>query len=177
MTDNRAAIILLVGQKGAGKTTIGERLAHLSGIIFLRVEPIYLSVLQANPNLSPKEIEPIGFGAILDAVEELARHSPVICMETTGTAGYFPEFLRRLQAGYRLHTVRVGAPAEVCLERVRRRDQTNHIPVSDERVREINRIAAKVSLEWSLEVDNPEDGDLDLIAEAIARLLKTGQGG
>jgi hypothetical protein len=43
--------------------------------------------------------------------------------------------------------------------------------VSDERVREINRIAAKVSLEWSLEVDNPEDGDLDLIVEAIARLF------
>jgi shikimate kinase len=177
MPDNRPTIILLVGQKGAGKTTIGDRLARKPGINFLRVEPIYLAIMQANPGLSSQDLEPIGFGAILDAIEEHASNSPVICIETTGIAGYFPEFLRRLKASYRLRVVRVVASAELCLARVQKRDRTNHIPVSDERVCEINRIAAAVSLAWDLEVENSEEGDQDKIVEAIADLLSAGSGG
>jgi hypothetical protein len=163
---------MLVGPKGAGKTTIGESLARKLGITFLRVEPIYLACMQANPDLSPSDLEPIGFGAILDAVEEHANNSPVICLETTGAAGYFPEFLGRLQASYHLRLVRIVASAEECLARVRKRDQANHIPVSDERVLEINRVAATVSLPWDMEVDNSEEGSLDSSVAEVAELIR-----
>jgi shikimate kinase len=162
---------MLVGPKGAGKTTIGDRLARKLGITFLRVEPIYLASMKANPGLSPQELEPVGFGAILEAVDEHARNSPVVCLETTGAAGYFHEFLRRLRASYHLRLVRITAPAEECLARVRKRDRANHIPVSDERVLEINRIAATVSLPWDIEVDNSKEGGLESVVEEVARLM------
>jgi hypothetical protein len=113
---------------------------------------------------------------MLEAIDQHAGESPVICLETTGTAGYFPEFLRRLHARYRLRLVRVMAPAEACVARIRQRDRTQHIPVSGARVGEINRLAAAVSLPWDLEVDNSEDGDLDMIVAALTHWLETCSG-
>ena len=171
MSNEKPIVILLVGQKGAGKTTIGGILERRLGIAFLRVEPIYLAVMNANPGLAQHELEPLGFGAILDAVEELAANRPVICLETTATAGYFPEFLSRLQAGYRLCLVRVIASSDECLSRVQTRDSANHIPVSDDRVREINRIAAQVALPWNLELNNSGSLDKDAVVLAIKNML------
>lgn len=172
MSDNKPTVILLVGLKGAGKTTIGDSLARRLGITFLRVEPIYLAVMQANPDLSAAELEPVGFGAILDAIAQRAHSSPVMCIETTGTAGYFPEFLRRLRAGYHLHLIRVVASEEECLARVQRRDLKDHIPVSDERVREINRVASTVSLAWDMEVENSGEEGVDMAVAAVAEMLR-----
>jgi hypothetical protein len=176
MLTEQNIIILLVGPKGVGKTTIGALAEGELGIAFLRVEPIYLSIIEANPHLSGAELEPVGFGALLGAVHELARTRRVICLESTGTAGYFPEFLRQLQVRYRVCLVRVSAPADVCSARVLARDRTDHIPVSDERVEEINRIAAAVSLPWDLEIDNSATGNEGAVVSALAELLAANQG-
>jgi hypothetical protein len=127
--------------------------------------------VRANPDVAPHDLEPLGFGAILDAVHERARSSPVLCLESTGTAGYFGEFLDRLRSAYRVHLVHVRASPDLCLERVRARDGANHIPVSDERLREINRVAATVSLPWDLEVNNADAADQSAAVVAIAGLL------
>jgi chloramphenicol 3-O-phosphotransferase len=167
----RATIVLLVGPKGAGKSTLGAALAASAGIAFLRVEPIDLAVMRANPGLEPARLEPIGFGAILDAVDALARNAAAICLESTGTAGFFQEFLRRLRAAHRVVIVRVSAPLDLCAQRVRERDRVDHIPVSDERVRAINRIAQAVALDWDLELDTAAPVRIEANVEAIARRL------
>jgi hypothetical protein len=141
-------------------------------IAFLRVEPIYLRVLQANPGISPEEVEPLGFGATLRAIEELSQTNPVICLESTGTAGYFGEFLRALQAAYQVYLIRIVAPADLCISRVLRRDKADHIPVSDDRLRHINQVAAKVALKWDLEFDNSREGNEGAIVSAVAALLE-----
>lgn len=171
MSHEKPTVLLLVGQKGAGKTTIGGILERRLGIASLRIELIYLAVLNANPGLPQHEMEPLGFGAILDALAKLAATSPVICLETTATAGYFPEFLSRLQADYRLRLVRVIASSDDCLSRVQTRDRTNHIPVSDDRVREINRIAAQVALPWDLEIENSGTLDEAAVVSAIKNMF------
>jgi GNAT superfamily N-acetyltransferase len=171
MNDARRTVLLLVGLKGAGKTTLGDRLAHTLGVAFLRVEPIYRAVMQANPDLTPGDLEPLGFGAIADALDDLARSNPVVCLESTGTAAYFPVFLERLERSYRVLLVRVLAPPDVCAIRVRTRDNASHIPISDERVREINRIAETVSLPWDLEVDNADPAHQAAAVTAVADLL------
>ena len=176
MSKEQTIVILLVGPKGAGKTTIGALAAGELGVAFLRVELIYLSMLEANPHRSGAELEPLGFGAILGAVEDLTRTSRVICLESTGTAGYFPEFLRQLRARYRVYLVRVSAPADVCRARVRARDRADHIPVSDERLEEINRIAAAVRLPWDLEIDNSAAGNAGAVVNALAGLLSADRG-
>jgi hypothetical protein len=62
------------------------------------------------------------------------------------------------------------------LERVRKRDRANHIPVSDERVLEINRRAATVRLAWDIEVENTGDGGVDLVVAEVAKLLRMDSG-
>jgi cytidylate kinase len=171
MSDLRTSIVLLVGPKGAGKTTIGALLARELQVAFLRVEPIYLRTIHAHPDLPQTELEPLGFGAILAAVDDLARTSRVVCFESTGTAGYFPEFLRRLRARYRVYLIRVFAPLEECRWRVLHRDATNHIPVSDDRLQEINRRAAGVMLAWDLEIDNSGTDNERAIVDAVAGLV------
>jgi hypothetical protein len=67
--------------------------------------------------------------------------------------------------------VRVSAPADTCAERVRSRDAAEHIPVSDERVREINRVAEGVRLAWDLEVDNAGQRSAEDVARDLALAL------
>jgi len=165
-------ILILVGLKGAGKSTIGKLLEKELGISFLRVEPIYLRAIQENPDLTPLELEPVGFGAILEAVDLLAKTNNVICLESTGTAEYFSEFLSRLEEKYRIYLIRIEAPADVCMKRVFSRDKTDHIPVSDERLRYINQVAATVSLSWDMEIDNTSQRNDRAIVDGIAKLLR-----
>lgn len=173
---HRSHVILLVGPKGSGKTTLGGLLGRELGLIFLRVEPIYLRVLRDNPAVDPASLEPVGFGAILEEVNRSAELRPVVCIESTGTAGYFPEFLTQLQARHRVTLVRVSAPAETCVARVRERDSADHIPVSDDRVREINRVVEGVNLPWDLEVDNSGERTVEEVAREIAlALAETGR--
>ena len=167
----RSTVIVLVGPKGAGKSTLCALLARAVGAEFVRVEPVYLNVLRAHPDQDPASLEPAGFGAILEQVHAAAARSRTVCLESTGTAGYFPTFLARLQARHRVVLVRVSAPGETCAERVRSRDVAEHIPVSDERVREINRVAEGVRLAWDLEVDNSGRRPAEDVARELARAL------
>jgi shikimate kinase len=166
-----SSIILLVGPKGAGKSTLGEALARALPIAFLRVEPLYLDVMRTHTHVDGVELERRGFDAIRHAIDDLARHNPIVCFESTGTARVFFGFLHQLRERYAVYLVRVTAPASICLERVRSRSSSNHIPVSDERVQEINRIAAAVALDWHLELDTSNEADTTHHVERIERLL------
>lgn len=168
---HRSHIVLLVGPKGAGKSTLGALLERDLGARFIRVESIYLQVLQAHPNVDPASLEPLGFEAILKELDCVAQSNRVVCIESTGTAGYFPTFLARLQAQHRVTLVRVVALAEICIARVKRRDAIGHIAVSDERVREINRVAASVRMPWDIEVNNSGEQSAEDVAQEIARAL------
>lgn len=168
---NRSHVIVLVGPKGAGKSTIGALLEREMGMSFVRVEPIYLGMLRSHPNVDPALLEPVGFAAILQELDRVAGSEGAVCIESTGAAGYFPTFLAQLQARHRVTLVRVNAPAGTCVERVRTRDAVGHIPVSDERVREINRAADGVRLAWDVEVDNSGERSAEDVARELARAL------
>lgn len=148
-------IILLVGPKGSGKTYLASRLEEELGIAFVRVEPIWLALAEEiRPGSTSFDDE--GQARVLNAVKAaLADHSAV-CLESTGTAPWLQRQLTDLMAICDLKLIKVEAPLSLCLDRVRRRDATQHIPVSDERVAEINDIAAKVDLPWSMRVWNAD---------------------
>ena len=52
------------------------------------------------------------------------------------------------------------------------RDASNHIPVSDHRLKEINERALLVELPWDLEIDNSEFQDETAIAQSVEKLLQ-----
>lgn len=165
-------LVLLVGLKGSGKTFTGGVLEKHLDIHFLRIEPIFLELLQQEPDLTGIPLEQRGFQIVLAKLDELAQSNPTLCIESTGAAHTFPELLAALQQGFRVYLVHVKAPLETCLERVMSRDASAHIPVSDHRLREINQRALQVNLPWDLEIDNSEFQDGIMIAESVKRLLQ-----
>lgn len=162
-------LLLLVGLKGAGKTFVGTVLERSLSIKFLQVEPLFFDFMQKHPQCHGIELEKRGFQYVVDALDAIAPHHPIISMESTGAAHTFPNLLAALRQTYHVSLIQVQAPIEVCIERVLKRDASNHIPVSDERLHAINERALHISLPWDLVLDNTTP----LTKGAIAHILHT----
>lgn len=163
-------VLLLVGPKGSGKTHVGTLVGEALGVPFLRVEPIFLESLRRSGLVGPAQ-EADGYARVLAAVDAALRRAPCVVIESTGASEAFPAFLRALQSRHRVALVSIRAPLERCLERVRSRDQADHIPVPDDRLAEINARAVTVELPWDLVIDNGGPATSEVIVELFRRLL------
>ena len=135
---------MLIGPKGSGKTHIGTLVDKYTDIAFLRVEPIWLS-LKSHEN-GWKKVE-----ATIDAM--FTKHDKVM-IESLGAGEAFSKFYASLAEKYLIKMIRVYADLETCFTRVKMRNNVEHIAVSDEKVVEFNKIAAAVTYNWSLEINN-----------------------
>jgi dephospho-CoA kinase len=153
-------IILLVGPKGAGKTYLATRLEREAGVPFVRVEPIWMS-LAAEGRRKGTAFDEEGQRRVIAEVERRLAGSSFLVLESTGVAPWFEAFLARLKNLGRVALIRVCADPSLCLERVRKRDQWQHIEVSDARVVEINAVAEQVTLPWAAEIENRTKEDAD----------------
>lgn len=152
-------LIILVGPKGAGKTTIGMMAQEQGGIRFLRVESIWL-------NLQPGEN---GWQRVEQEVDRLLAEHDRILIESLGAGEDFPRMLASFQQRYAVKLVRVWTELPACLERVRQRNSADHIPVSDAKVQQYNEIAAQVQYPWAAVIDNNEF----VTADQVVRILNS----
>ncbi len=89
-------------------------------------------------------------------------------IESLGAGEGFRGFYTSLTRKYTTRLIRVKASPESCLERVRSRSRQDHIPVSDQQVIEYNKLAAEVSYDWDLEIENdPLAKDNDIISAIL----------
>lgn len=137
-------LYMLIGPKGSGKTYIGTLVENRIGIPFLRVENIWLA-------LAPGED---GWQKVEEAVDRVFKSCDELMIENLGAGEGFDTFHASLNQKYRIKLIRVFSDPDLCLARIRKRDRSNHIPVSDSKVREYNKIAAQVTLNWALEINN-----------------------
>lgn len=165
-------LLLLVGLKGSGKTFTGSVLENYLGVKFLRIEPIFLEILRLEPGLEGIPLEQRGFQIVLEKLDQLAQSHSTLCIESTGTAYTFPELLAALRQSFRVFIIHLKAPLDTCIERVMTRDLSDHIPVSDHRLKEINERALLVDLPWDLEIDNSKFQDETAIVESVKKLLQ-----
>lgn len=163
-------VLLLVGPKGSGKTFIGSLICKHLGVPFFRAEPIFLENLRSS-RLRGAARDAEGFEKVFAEVERWLVNTPRVALESTGASDAFPPFLDALRSKYQVLLVSIQAPPETCLERVRTRDPKDHIAVSDDNVVAINRRAAKVRLDWDLEIDNGGPAPAAVILAAMRRLL------
>jgi hypothetical protein len=137
----KRVLYILIGPKGSGKTYIGSRIEQLTGIKFLRVEPLFLQ-----------------------------RDKVVI--ESLGAGEGFNRMYASLKEKYEVRLIKLETDLDECLRRVRERDNANHIPVSDDKVREYNRIAASVKHPWDAVIDNNGPATDDEILKAITLMFQ-----
>ncbi len=99
------------------------------------------------------------WGGRLEKVEnaidvEFQNYDKVV-VESLGAGEDFKRYCTSLRNNIQSNdTVICGS--EICLERVRNRNSAEHIPVSDDKVVEYNRIAAAVTSDWDAEINNHE---------------------
>lgn len=139
-------LFMLIGPKGSGKTHIGTLVNQHTDIVFLRVEPIWLG-------LKPDEDGWEKVEAVIDAMFQ--KHDKVM-IESLGVGEGFTKFHASLAEKYSIKLIRVYADLETCFTRVKTRNNAEYIAVSDDKVTEFNKIAATVTYDWDLEINNNE---------------------
>jgi shikimate kinase len=151
----KKTLYLLVGPKGSGKTHIGTLVSQNTDISFLRVEPIWLS-------LQPGED---GWKKVEAAIDAAFQSHDQVMVESLGIGAGFRAYCDSLAKKYSLKMIRVYAELDTCLERVKNRDNADHIPVSDDRVVDLNQIAVNVTFDWDLEINNNHlASDIEILA-------------
>ena len=148
-------IYVLIGPKGSGKTHIGNLLERAFDIAFLSVEKLGLANIPES-KLTGFDLLKEGFHQEEAEIDRILTATDAMSFESTGAADYFYVVLGRLRSKYDVKLLRIYSPLETCYQRVHDRDQTAHIPVSDELLRSINEKAAGVDLAWDLQIDNSE---------------------
>jgi len=157
---NQKTLFMLVGPKGSGKTHIGTLIHQHTDIVFLRVEPIWLSL---KPNEDGwKKVE-----AVIDTL--FLKHTKVM-IESLGIGERFSTFQASLAEKYSIKMIRVYADLETCFTRVKTRNNVEHIAVSDDKVAEFNKLASTVTYNWDLEINNNDlvpDQDIIVAIQSI----------
>jgi len=160
-------VIILIGLKGSGKTYIGTLIQDNIGIKFFSVENVWLSLKSGR--LSNEYILE-GFSIVEKEIDKLLLDTDRITIESTGTTDYFHKFLDRIKVKYDVKLVKIQTNPELCLKRIKSRDSSLHVPVSDDIVDKINQDALKVNLNYDLIIDNENSSD-DKILEDIKKVL------
>ena len=151
---NQKTLFMLIGPKGSGKTHIGTLVNRHTDIVFLRVEPVWLGLKPGEDGWEKVE-------AVIDTMFQ--THNKVM-IESLGIGEGFSEFYVALTKKYFIKMIRVYADLETCFTRVKKRNNVEHIAVSDDKVTEFNKIAVTVTYDWNLEINNNDlASDADII--------------
>jgi len=130
-------VIIITGNKGSGKTYTGSLIEKEMSIPFLRVEPIFLNIIKGRNPFDPEYIHE-GFILVEKELLKILENSNIVSFETTGVAEESKELINKLKLKNRVIIIRIDASPELCLQRIRKRDQTEHISVSEDLIHEIN---------------------------------------
>ena len=155
-------INILIGLKGSGKTYIGQLLQESYNIPFLRVEDICLKI-KANRDVFDKEYISETFNLIEKEIRHQLQSVNELTIESTGAASEFDLMLKNLEKDFIVRPIKINTNPLICLQRVKSRDLKAHIPVSDEKVNEINKLAAQKSYNYDLVIANDDTSDEDIL--------------
>ncbi|HMQ51023.1 MAG TPA: shikimate kinase [Anaerolineae bacterium] len=161
----KKTLYILVGLKGSGKSYIGSLVDRLPEVCFLKVEPIWVEYLNGHDHSKS------GWEVVEAEIDKQFTVYDRVMIESLGAGQEFEAFYASLRRKYAIKLIKVFADLETCLDRVKRRDAANHIPISDSRVEEINQIAQHVTLDWDLVIDNRGPAPASEIIKAIEAIL------
>lgn len=167
----RNRLIVLVGPKGSGKTTIGRMLEQRLGARFIAVEAVAKRVLAEMGNVVDERYARRAFEEIVRELEQAARAHAVMVIESTGASSETAAFFAALRERFDVRFVRVRATRDTCADRIETRDQSAQIQVSRELVEQMYERTAALELAWDLELDNERPLSAEEVTSACAPLV------
>lgn len=130
-------IYLLIGAKGSGKSLIGTIFHKYCQVNFLRVED-WAKEVKKGRNINNEEYVKEVFLTIENGIRHSLQKLDTVVFESTGLTEHFDKMLLSLQSDFKVITIKVNSDKAICLDRVKSRDKSMHIAVSDDQVNEIN---------------------------------------
>ena len=161
---NSKTIYLLIGQKGSGKSFIGSLIENEFGIKFVRVED-WVKQVKKGRSVEDETYLKQAFEVIENGIRECLKDIDKLVFESTGITTYFDQMLQSLKRDYHVTTIGIKADSTICLERVRKRDQTIHINISDDQVSIINEKVILKDLQTDYQINNEKKTKRDIVKE------------
>nr|WP_299381193.1 AAA family ATPase [Allomuricauda sp.] len=146
-------IYLLIGQKGSGKSFIGELMEAHFGLKFIRVEDWAKSIKKGRALDDDTYLKEV-FDTIEKGIRSAMKEHENLVFESTGLTEHFDQMLTNLQTDFMVVTIGVIADPKTCLERVRSRDQSIHIEVNGQQLKELNKAIRDKNVPTAFRIDN-----------------------
>jgi shikimate kinase len=159
-------VIILIGPKGVGKTSIGTSIERMHKIPFIKVETLLLNFINNTPDAKlplPRD----GFDIEEFAIHQQLRITDTVIFEATGSSKHFPSVITNLKALYDVLLIRIRCPLDVCLQRVINRTTDNHFVMTEHRIMEINLLANSIEYDWNIDIENDGILSIDEIASRL----------
>lgn len=157
--DQHVTVFLLVGPKGAGKTTVLKRMyeRNPSRVAYIPSESLFLKARDAHAAAADdaaatENIYAENGASWVDAAYDLISEAiaaaaadgrELVVCESTGTPPQFAAFVRRATAAYDdVYLAHMSAPLETCAARIAQRDSAGHLPAARELVDSVHAASA-----------------------------------
>jgi shikimate kinase len=164
-------IILLVGPKGAGKSHVGREIRNVFGVTFLRVEGIWQKLKSERSDSNWADYLRTGKMRCVEAIKPEPSTTGSVVVESTGFQDAFDDYVAEMRAMAQVILVRIQAKPQTCLERVKTRDQSLHLNVSDEMVSSINLKSEILVRDCDIVLNNDQFLSAAAIDEGLSGLI------
>lgn len=168
---NKKSVLILIGQKGSGKSFIGTLFEKNFGIKFIRVEN-WAKRIKKERAVDNEEYLKQVFEEIEKGIRNCLNETNKLVFESTGLTKYFDRMIQNLSQDFKVTTIGVYADGTTCLERVKSRDRDIHINVSDNEVLMINDKVRERNFVTDFSIINENKLEKELINE-IAKIVRT----
>lgn len=153
-------LIILIGPKGSGKTYIGSFVQEKLDIEFFRVEDVWMKLKERR--FSPDYIQK-GYLKVEEEIHRKFEETNKLIIETTAADIESIKFIARLKNCFIIKLIKVNSSSETCLKRIKIRDQLVHVPISDDRIEEINKKSMMNDLSFDLVINNENISNEEII--------------
>ena len=164
-------IFVFMGPKGSGKTFLCRLIEERLGIKFLDTESVFKSIQTEGITTEENIIK--AYAIIEKEIEKYLPDSDSITFESTGIADEFWRMIKRLKKKYSVKFISVYAPENICLQRIRTRNQEEHISIDETAVRQVNMLCGSLEYDSAMRVftANPDNEkflrDFELLLKTI----------
>lgn len=147
---NQKQIYIFIGPKGSGKSYLGNLIERELDIKNLNAENIFKSLQSSGITTEENIIK--AYKRIEEEIDSHLITAGGITFETTGIADEFWALYNRLKKKYIVKLISVYAPENLCIERIKQRNNKEHIAVDEASIRQVYLLCCNLEYEANLRV-------------------------